>query len=122
MSRIIRIQPKARPDMTLPYPLFIDEKGKVGRQDFWKGKPVQLIGFDITPTDHGRSGKAVTLEQFLADPIRCVGMYPILKNTGGKWVTWNDPIASYSISAEDKTLPGAEKAVTKKGKSSKKSK
>ena len=95
---IITIQPKMRKNKTLPYPYFIDAKdGKVGRQDFWKGEPWKLIGFDINQKDHGESGKSITLKQFLADPKLCIGMYPIFANKSDQFYTYADPIASFKI-------------------------
>lgn len=111
--KIIRIQPRQRPDGTLPYPFFIDENGRVGRQDFWKGNPIKLIGFDISPEDQGKSKKTVSLKEFLADPIKCLRMYPIFTNTKDQWSTWRDSIESYQISNEAAEAP--KEVVTKKG-------
>jgi len=88
------LQPKQRPDGKLPYPYFIDESGMVGRQDFWKGEPLELIGFDINPTDHGMSGQSIDLKEFLKNPQIAVGMYPIFKDKNDNWHTYEDEIKS----------------------------
>lgn len=43
---VIQPNPSAK---CLPYPFFVGEDGKVGRQDFWKGKPYRFIG--LAPAD-----------------------------------------------------------------------
>lgn len=93
-SKVIRIQPAERSDMKLPYPFFIESDGSVQRQDFWKGKPLKLIGFDINPSDHGMSGKSIDLSDFIVDPQRAVGMYPIFEHADGNWFTYDDAISS----------------------------
>lgn len=91
------LQPKQRPNGQLPYPYFIDETGMVGRQDFWKGEPLELIGVDINPTDHGMSGKSIDLKDILKDPEKAIGMYPIFKNSNDEWHTYDEPIESVSV-------------------------
>jgi hypothetical protein len=90
----IRIQPRELQDKTLPYPYFIDEKtGAVGRQDFWKGHPLKLIGFSDLP----KAGDInLTFEEFVKRPKRAVGRYPVFENEGDKWVTHTNPIESVS--------------------------
>jgi hypothetical protein len=92
---IIRIQPQEREDKTLPYPFFIDEKGFVGRQDFWRGKPLKLIGFSTVP----KTGEMdVTLSDFLEVPDCCIEMYPVMEWEDGTWHTYKDKIMSFEIS------------------------
>ena len=81
---LITIQPKELPGGTLPYPYFIDKKGMVGRQDFWKGKPKKLVGFSIKP----KTGDInFDLKDFLRKPKAAIGMYPVFENKDGNWVT-----------------------------------
>ena len=94
-SRVIRIQPKTRPDGKLPYPYFISEDGSVGRQDVWRGSPQKLVGFNGTPANETVE-PACGLEDFLADPKIAIGKYPIFKHKDGKWFTYQDPIESIS--------------------------
>lgn len=70
----IRIQPSVLPDMFKPLPWTIRENGDVEDQDIWKGDPVALVGFqarfDVKTID-------LLLEQWMDDPQRAVGMYPV---------------------------------------------
>ncbi len=94
--KTIRIQPKQRKDFTLPYPFFIDEKGRVGRQDFWKGKPLRLIGFSKTP----QTGTLdIYLREFLSNPKLAIKKYPIFewKDKKRSWHTYLDPIEHIEI-------------------------
>jgi len=93
-KKIIKIQPKERADGTLPYPFFIDEKGLVGRQDFWKGEPFELIGFDTSPSRH--KGE-IDFKQFWEKPELAIGLYPIFSHKNGEWITYSDPISSIDI-------------------------
>lgn len=88
------LQPKTRANGQMPYPYFIEEDGNVGRQDFWKGEPLKLIGFDINPSDHGMSNKSVDLSDFIRDPEIAVNMYPIFEHKDGEWYTYEDKIKS----------------------------
>lgn len=90
---IIAIQPKQREDGVLPYPYFIDEKGKIGRQDFWKGEPYMLIGFNPKPKTGDMPG-TIDIKIFLKDPKKCIGMYPIFAHKNGEWYTYQDQIES----------------------------
>ena len=96
--KTIRIQPKERKDMTLPYPYFIDMKnGNVGRQDFWKGEPYKLIGFNPKPTNL-YDPKGIGFFKFIKNPELSIGMYPIFANEdGSERRTYKDPIESVSI-------------------------
>jgi len=79
----IKIQPE-QTGSSLPYPYFISENGDVGRQDFWRGKPLKLIGFDKTPNAHvGVLG----LEDFFKEPEKAIGLYPIFLHADGEWYT-----------------------------------
>ena len=92
----IRIQPESRPNMTLPYPYFIDEKGNVGRQDFWKGNPKKLIGF--SPTKEQLFDKEqIDVSVFLKKPKKAIGMYPIFVHKNKEWYTYQDKIGSIEI-------------------------
>lgn len=79
--------------MRLPYPFFIEENGNVGRQDFWRGKPLRLQGFNPTRVSGVVEG-TIGLEDFFKDPQRAVGMYPIMEHEGGDFFTYGDPIES----------------------------
>lgn len=90
----ITIQPKTGDDLTRPYPFHILPDGKVDRQDFWKGTPVALIGFqnasDVQHVD-------VTVTEFLADPDVAVGKYPVFADADESWWNYADPITEIHV-------------------------
>ncbi len=89
-KKVIKIQPKMRKDLTLPYPYFIDDDGYVGRQDFWKGTPLKLIGFNLS--DKQIDDDSITFAQFWKNPELAIGKYPIFMHQDGEWYTYKDPI------------------------------
>ncbi len=98
---IIKIQPKERSNMTLPYPYFIDEKGNVGRQDFWKGNPKKLIGFSPIK-EQVFDSRQIDVSVFLKDSQKAIGMYPIFMHKNKEWYTYQDKIESIKIIKEKK--------------------
>jgi len=89
----VRIQPEMQKDGTLPYPYFIFADGKIGRQDFWRGHPEELVGFNPKPKTGVMDG-TITFESFWKDPKRCLGMYPIFSNKEGEYSTFLAKIVS----------------------------
>lgn len=93
--RSIRIQPESPKEdpLKMPYPYFINEAGEVGRQDFWKGSPLKLVGFNGAAKNETVE-PACGLEDFLKDPKQAIGKYPIFEHADGEWFTYKDRIAS----------------------------
>lgn len=90
----IKIQPQELPDMTLPYPYFIEKDGMVGRQDFWKGNPKKLIGFSPQPS----TGSILVFRTaFFDNPESAVGLYPVFEADDGHWFTQTNPIESVKV-------------------------
>lgn len=84
MTRKIAIQPAGQPDLSMPYPYYILNNGDVDRQNFWKGKPTRLLGFqdkaDVQTVD-------LRLADFLRAPHLAYDRYPVfLYNDGGIYV------------------------------------
>ncbi|KKN18190.1 hypothetical protein LCGC14_0958260 [marine sediment metagenome] len=95
--KTITIQPKEQEDFKLPYPFHISEDGSVGRQDFWKGKPQRLLGFNNKP----EAGDIKLFgAEFRKNPKLAIGMYPVFKNKGGGWVTHTIPIESVRVNKD----------------------
>lgn len=67
-------------NLKVPYPFFIDEKGLVGRQDFWKGSPYQLVGFNDIPF---AGNIKLTFDKFKQNIDKAIGMYPVFRNKDG---------------------------------------
>jgi len=82
MRKIIRLQPSAYVDqirggheMTkLPYPFYVAEDGSIGRQDFWKGRFVRVVGF---AADLHVEEINLWWSEAVRDPQRAVGMYVV---------------------------------------------
>lgn len=80
----IAIQPKVLPDLTLPYPFYILESGDVDRQDFWKGDPAALMGFqndiEVQHVD------LLHEDWWKGDPQAAVGKYAVfVDDNGNMW-------------------------------------
>jgi hypothetical protein len=88
VARIITLQPSSVVDQItedgteltrLPYPYHVTEDGDVMGQDFWRGEPEAVIGFQRDATV-----QKVDLwwDDTVADPQQVVGMYPVLRERG----------------------------------------
>ena len=97
--KTVSIQPKGLKDLTLPYPYIIDNWGNVGRQDFWKGEPKRLMGFNSLPEAGDIS---LLFFDFWDDPEKAVGMFPVFEDLGGVWKTYTNPIKSIRINEGSK--------------------
>lgn len=70
----------------LPYPFHVDEAGNVDRQDFWRGEPLAIIGFQADP-----DVQQVDLHwrDFLKAPQAAVGMLVVGVDGKGGMATYN---------------------------------
>lgn len=103
MGKIITIQPSNTPSgkydvhMAVPYPFHVGEDGMVGRQEFWRGDPKAVLGFQ-------RDIDLMMVDLFwadaVADPEQMVGMFPVFTTSDGRWYTLRLPISGYSITDE----------------------
>jgi hypothetical protein len=75
----------------LPYPFYADEFGAVGRQDFWRGDPSRVVGFqkdlyvqriDLWWTDA------------VKNPEAAVGMYLVTEDSRGNYGTHQTAMAA----------------------------
>lgn len=90
----IKLQPKGKPAGALPYPFFIDEDGFVLRQEFWRGKPYKLLGFNDTP----KAGDIKLMrKEFMFYPQAAVAMYPVFKDATDNWYTYDLPIEAVKV-------------------------
>ena len=89
MCKILRVQPASRIDnltadgqeMTQqPYPLFVSEDGSVGRQDFWDGRILRVVGF---MRDLAVQQVDLWWKDAYADPQQAVGMYVVAVDKDG---------------------------------------
>lgn len=88
-SKILRVQTASRIDnltddgqelTQLPYPLFVDESGMVGRQDLWNGRILRVVGFQ---RDLAVQQVDLWWAEAYADPQRAVGMYVVATDKNG---------------------------------------
>lgn len=88
---VVVIQPEQQPGLTLPKPYFVDAEGMIGRQDYWKGAPTRLIGFQ-----RDLAVMTVDLEHglFFDHPDAAIGLYPVFEDARGNMSTLQAPIAS----------------------------
>lgn len=110
MTKMITIQPEQRADGVLPYPFHLVaedteelQRGQVGRQDFWNGKPARLVGFVQDPeTQQIDLGFA----DFFAEPGKARGMHPVMEDSEGGWATYAGAIERFEAwtATEDETV------------------
>lgn len=103
MPTTITLQPSAHVDnivdgheMTrLPYPFHVDEDGTVQRQDFWRGDPAAVVGFQ---RDLSVQRIDVWWDEVVADPQRAVGLYVVTVTAAGQMGVHLAAIASVAVS------------------------
>ena len=84
--------------LPLPYPFHISEDGSVGRQEFWKGDPSHVIGFQRRPV----VGQVDILwESAAEDPDQIVGLYPVFACSDGRLFSQTLPVRSAAVSEDD---------------------
>ena len=90
----IKIQPRELSNYELPYPYFIYANGNVGRQDFWKGHPFTLVGFNRKPI---AGNIDLYFEDWWKVPPLCFGMYPVFLNKDGTMFTLKTEIQTVEV-------------------------
>lgn len=74
------ITPDGRELTRLPYPFHVHEDGTVARQDFWRGDPAAVVGFqnraDVQHVD-------LWWADVVTDPRRAVGKYMVSSGPNG---------------------------------------
>lgn len=101
-QRVLTIQQVLRDDDRLPYPFHIDEAGFVLRQDFWRGKPLRLVGFVDDPDVYKIS---LNVEDWQADPDAAIGKHPVLSNREGRFSTYTGAVETVTVSYLPRTEP-----------------
>jgi hypothetical protein len=103
MAKIITLQPGQVPDATtkdghklyrLPYPFQVGEDGMVGDQDFWRGDPSAVLGFQ---DDVDVQRVNLHWEDVVKDPQAAVGKFPVMISRGGGMYTYTVAIGSASV-------------------------
>lgn len=95
---VISIQPAQGDNHKRPKPYFINPDGTVRRQDYWKGNPSQLAGFqddlDIMEVD------VLTADWQADDPQAVIGMYPVFINADGSMDTLKARVETVTLHPE----------------------
>ena len=94
MEYIARVQQKELPNHILPYPYFITGDGFVGRQDFWKGRPYELLGFNDIPEPGQIS---LPFKDFKENTKSAIGKYPVFRDKNGSIKTHTNPVDSVTL-------------------------
>jgi hypothetical protein len=106
MAGVLRVQPASRIDnltadgheMTQqPYPLFVNEGGWVGRQDFWDGRVLRVVGFmrDLAVQEVDLWWKDVW-----TDPQQAVGTYAVAVDRDGNMFNLDTAVESITEEPE----------------------
>lgn len=85
------ITPDGSELMKLPYPFHVDTDGSIGRQDFWNGYPLRVLGFVADPN---RMQIDLYWEEIVKNPQRAVGMYVVTEDADRVFSTHVVAIAS----------------------------
>lgn len=102
-TRVIKLQPAEFIDnisdgghvgTKLPYPFYVNEAGEVANQEFWRGDPLRVVGFQ---RDLARHEVDLWWNDAFADPERCVGMYLVTADNRGGMGVHQTAIASVEV-------------------------
>jgi hypothetical protein len=80
----------------VPYPFHIAADGSVLRQDFWKGDPASLLGFQATEEHHIDLWR----EEWIHDPQAAVGMFPVFVTDKGQMYSYTLAVAKVIVTDE----------------------
>ena len=101
MDTIITIQPantvsvEYDVNLPLPYPYHVNARtGDVGRQEFWRGEPVAILGFQ---NDADVQTMDLLWEDAAKDPDSIVGKYVVMVNANGSIFNETRPITSVTV-------------------------
>lgn len=105
-DQIIRIQPSEFTDQVsdeghqmtkLPYPFYVNASdGTVNLQEFWKGDPYRVVGFQ---TDLARHEIDLRWEDAAKDPQKAVGMYLVTADSRGGYGVHTTAVQSMDVMA-----------------------
>lgn len=104
LRTIITLQPSSFTDQItsdgteltkLPYPFHVEAAtGDIQRQDFWRGDPFRVIGFQNDPhVQH----VDLWWDDVAKDPQSAVGKYPVTVKQGGGMAGWSLAIESVTV-------------------------
>jgi hypothetical protein len=78
----------------LPYPFAVKDNGDVDGQDFWRGDPAAVLGFQ---DDEEVQRINLWWEDAKKDPQSIVGKFPVMRTDKGKIYTYTVKIESVEV-------------------------
>jgi hypothetical protein len=78
----------------LPYPYYVHVDGTIGRQDFWRGDPIRVVGF---VADSARQEVDLWWTEAEKDPHQALGMYLITADAEEIWSTHETAISTVKV-------------------------
>jgi hypothetical protein len=103
VTRLIKLQPAEFIDnisddghigRKLPYPFYITEAGYVEGQDFWRGDPIRVVGFQ---RDLARMEIDLWWSDAVREPHSAIGMYLVTTDAKGGMGVHQTAIASIEV-------------------------
>lgn len=82
----------------LPYPFYVEESGKVRRQDFWRGQVALVVGFQ---KDLARQRIDLWWEDAVKDLVQAVGMYLVTASSTGGYGVHPTAMSTVELLGED---------------------
>lgn len=94
----ITIQQVSAEDLSQPYPMHIKKHNEVAQQDFWKGDPASLMGFqDLKDVQR----VSLFADDFQLAPERAIGKFPVFVRADGSLYASQLAVASVHRSELD---------------------
>jgi hypothetical protein len=78
----------------VPYPFAVKENGEVDGQDFWRGDPAAVLGFQ---NDEEVQRIDVWWSDVVSDPELAVGKFPVMIEESGNIYTYTVKIESVQV-------------------------
>lgn len=100
---LVKLQPCDRADRMAadgtelthrPYPFYVTECGHIEHQDFWRGRPAQVMGFT---SDLRRPKVELEWAEVYCNPESAVGLYAITADSDGSMGVHIAAIASAEV-------------------------
>lgn len=107
MATFITVQPSPRIDglsdtgqerTQLPYPFHVEQDGSVLRQDFWRGDPKRVVGFQ---RDLAKQQIDLYWSDAWKDPEQAIGMYVVTQAANGQMSVQITAIQSMKVTTDE---------------------
>jgi len=78
----------------MPYPFYVNEDGTVQRQDFWRGDPARVVGFQ---KDSAVQQVDLRWAEAKTDPAAVVGMYLVTADSKGNLASHDNAVSKFVV-------------------------